>query len=129
VEQEQEDEEQDEEEEWEDEEEGGDQEQEEVERAKWAAADALADLLFSVIAVQKPAVVEAAAADLCRALLAAWLGAQEQLRQEREDAVVGAVQLVAAGGRCKETGTNCVRTAAGLAMRWVGSWWSSRWRW
>lgn len=43
--------------------------------------------------------VEAAAAGLSAALLAVWLPAREQLRQEREDVVVLAVQLVAAGGR------------------------------
>jgi hypothetical protein len=64
----------------------------------WAAADILAELLNCFIAEGKHALVEAAVADLCRALLAAWLGAQEQLRQEMVDAVVRAAQVMV---KCK----------------------------
>jgi hypothetical protein len=69
----------------------------EEEQARWAAADALPVLLDTAVADGQYGLVEAAGAGLCRALLAAWLGAQEQLRQERVEGVVGAVQAVAAG--------------------------------
>jgi hypothetical protein len=69
------------------------------EEARWAAAEALADLLDTPIAARQHAVVEAAAAELCRQLLAAWLAVRKQLHKEVADAVAGAAERAVAGKR------------------------------
>jgi hypothetical protein len=87
-----------------------------IEHAPFGAARSLAGLLNDVfLGKEHAAAVEAAAAGLCRQLLAGWLETREQLQQEMVEAVVAALPVIAAGDRRRsgQDGSGSGHTSAG----------------